>query len=163
MSERWVVNASPVILLARVGQEHLFNALADEVVLPRAVADEIEAGPNNDPARRAVTGGQFTLVDVPLSPEILAWDLGSGETAVLSYALAEPEWTAILDDAAARKCGRSFDLPVKGTLGVILLAKRRGLIPSAADVLRSLLRSGFYLDENIIREALCRTVGERWE
>ena len=68
-----------------------------------------------------------------------------------------------LDDAAARKCARSFDLRLKGTLAVIILAKQRGLIPSAADVLRSLLRTGFRLNERTIREALSRTVGERWE
>ena len=163
MPERWVLNASPIIVLARVEQEHLFGALTDEIVVPRAVAGEIEAGPVNDPARRVITGGQFTIVDVAPVPEILAWDLGDGETAVLSYALEEPGWTAILDDAAARKCGRSFDLPLKGTLAVVILAKQHGLIPSASEVLHSLLRNSFRLDERVIREALSRTVGEKWE
>jgi predicted nucleic acid-binding protein len=163
VSERWVLNASPIIVLARVGQEHLFDALADEVVVPRAVAKEIEAGPADDPARRSIAGGQFTIVDATPAPEVLAWDLGGGETAVLSCAMEESDWTVILDDAAARKCARSFDLPFKGTLAVVILARQRGLIPSAADVLRSLLGSGFHLDEDIIREVLARTVGERWE
>ena len=69
----------------------------------------------------------------------------------------------ILDDAAARKCARSFDLQLKGTLAVVILARQRELIPSAADVLRSLLRTGFHLDERIIRQALSRTVGEKWD
>ncbi|MBL7065831.1 MAG: DUF3368 domain-containing protein, partial [Anaerolineae bacterium] len=43
------------------------------------------------------------------------------------------------------------------------LAKQQGLIPSAADVLRSVLNIGFRLDENVVREALSRTVGEKWE
>lgn len=163
MGERWVLNASPLIVLACVGQEHLFEALADEVVVPRAVAEEIEAGPLDDPARRVIAGGQFTIVDTAPVLDVLAWDLGAGETAVLSYALEEPGWTAVLDDAAARKCARSFGLPLKGTLGVIILAKQRGLIPSAAEIVRSLLRSGFRLDENIIREALSRAVGETWD
>jgi len=163
VGERWVLNASPIIVLARVGQEALFGALADEVVVPRAVAEEIEAGPVDDPAHRAIAGGRFAMVDAAPRPEVLAWDLGVGETAVLSYALEESEWTAILDDAAARKCAQSFDLPFMGTLAVVVLAKRRGLIPSAAEVLRSLIRSGFHLDEGVVREALTRTVGERWE
>ena len=53
MPERWVLNASPIIVLARVGQEHLFDALTDEFVVPRAVAEEIEAGPVNDPVLKA--------------------------------------------------------------------------------------------------------------
>jgi len=104
VAERWVLNASPLIVLAHIGQEHLFQALADEVVILRAVVEEIEAGPAGDPARRVVAGGQFPVVDIAPSPEILTWDLGTGETVVLSFALAEPGWTVILDDATARKC-----------------------------------------------------------
>jgi len=163
VTERWVLNASPLIVLARVGQEHLFHILADEVVVPRAVAVEIEAGPADDPARQVIAGGYLAIVEAAPVPEILAWDLGAGETAVLSYALRKPGWTVVLDDAAARKCAQSFGLRLKGTLAVVILAKQRGLIPSATDVLRSLLDIGFRLDENIIREALSRTVGEKWE
>jgi len=162
VAERWVLNASPLIVLARVGQEHLFQALADEIAIPRAVTEEIEAGPPGDPARQAVAGGRFPVVDTEPSLEILAWDLGMGETAVLSLALAEPGWTVILDDAAARNCARSFGLSLKGTLAIVILAKQRGLVSSAADVLRSLLAIGFRLDEQVIREALSRTVGEMW-
>ncbi len=163
MSERWVLNASPIIALARVGQEHLFDALADQVAVPRSVVGEIQAGPTGDPGRQAVGSGRFTVVEATPVPEVVAWDLGIGETAVLSYALEESGWTVILDDAAARKCARSFGLSFKGTLAVVILAKRHGLIPSAAGVLRSLLKSGFHLDEGIIREALSRTVDEDWE
>jgi hypothetical protein len=102
VTERWVLNASPLIVLARVGQEHLFHTLADEVVVPRAVAVEIEAGPADDPARQFIAGGYFAIVEAVPVPEVLAWDLGAGETAVLSYALRKPEWTVILDDAAAQ-------------------------------------------------------------
>ncbi len=106
---------------------------------------------------------QFTTVNATPLSEVLAWDPRIGETAVLSYALEESRWTVVLDDAVARKCAKSFDLPFKGTLAVVVLAKQRGLIPSAAGVLRSLLRSGFHLDEGIIRTVLSRTVGERWD
>jgi hypothetical protein len=45
MAERWALNASPLIVLARVGLEHLPLSLADQVVVPRQVAEEIQAGP----------------------------------------------------------------------------------------------------------------------
>ena len=63
----------------------------------------------------------------------------------------------------ARKCARSFELQTKGTLAVVIMAKQRGLIPSATDVLRALLKAEFRLDEEVIREALLRTVGEVWK
>lgn len=163
MPERWVLNASPLIVLAKMGREDLLLALADEIVVPRAVATEIDAGPAEDRARQVLASGRFTIVDTPSpSAVILAWDLGTGETAVLSFALTRTGWTVILDDAAARKCARSLSLPVKGTFAIILLAKQRGLVPSAVDVLGALRATGFRLDDRIIHEVLRRTVGEDW-
>jgi predicted nucleic acid-binding protein len=89
----------------------------------------------------------------------LAWDLGAGETAVISYVAANPGWTAILDDGAARRCARAFDIPVKGTLAVVLLAKQRKLIPSARTLLGQLRNNGFRIEENLLIVAL-RTIGE---
>jgi len=164
VSEYWVLNASPLIVLARIGRENLLPALADQIVIPQAVAAEIQAGPVQDQARQALIAGQFTIVETPSpSPELLSWDLGRGETAVLSLAIAEPKWTAILDDAAARKCARSYSLAVKGTLAIVLLAKQRGLIPSAAQMIRALINVGFRLDDRLIRETLIHTVSETWE
>ena len=48
-------------------------------------------------------------------------------------------------------------------LGRIGYTHQRGLIDSAADVLRLLLKANFRLDEKVIRKALTRTVGERWD
>lgn len=163
MIERWVLNASPLIVLARVGLEDLPLSLAAQVVVPRPVAEEIEAGPPLDPARQALASGRLTVVDTPLPPpELLAWDLGYGETAVLSWAMAQNGWTAILDDAEARKCARAFSVPLKGTLALVLLAKQRGMIPSAAGVIQAMVNAGFHLDGPLIRDVLARTVGETW-
>ena len=41
MAERWVVNASPIIVLAKVGHAHLLSALVNEIVVPQIVVDEI--------------------------------------------------------------------------------------------------------------------------
>jgi predicted nucleic acid-binding protein len=162
MTERWVLNASPVIVLARSGYIDLLLKLPDQVVIPEAVKTEIQVGPANDPAQQALAGGKFPVVAAPIKSEVLTWDLGLGETAVLSYALSNPGWTAILDDRAARTCARSYSIPHKGTLAIIILAKQRGLIDSAANVMRSLQAAGLRLDDDIIRQVLRDTVGENW-
>jgi predicted nucleic acid-binding protein len=161
--ESWVLNASPVIALGRVGQVELLTRLPEQVVLPRAVYDELIRAPEDDPARRAVESGLFKIIKTPAPPaEILAWDLGRGETAVLSYTLAHHQWISVLDDGAARRCARSLSLIVKGTLAVVILAKQYGLIESAAQVLYDLRGAGFRLDDSILRDVLSRTVGETW-
>lgn len=160
MTERWVIDSSPLIVLADAGQEGLIRHLADEAVIPRAVADEILAGPHDDRARLQIASREWSIVPAPRAPDdLLTWDLGAGENSVISYAFANPGWTAILDDGAARRCAQTFSIPIKGTLGIILLAKRRGLIDSATSVLHVMRRRGFRLDERLIEAAL-KQLGE---
>ncbi len=158
----WIVNASPIICLARAGLLDLLRQLPEKADVPQAVIDEILAGPPGDPARQAIVENRFPVIETVNLPEILAWDLGKGETAVLSYALSHPGTTAILDDRAARKCAKSFAIPCKGTLAAIILSKQRGLIPSAADALRALQAAGLRLDDAVIRAALQQSSGEGW-
>lgn len=137
--------------------------LPEQAALPQAVAEEISAAAEDDPARQALQRGLFKIVKTPPIPDtILAWDLGKGESAVLAYALAHWGSIAILDDAAARRCARSLSVPVTGTLTVVILAKQFGLIESAAQVLTALRGADFRLEDDLIRDVLSRTVGEKW-
>lgn len=163
MSDLWVVNASPLIVLGKISKLDLLNQLPKDIVVPSAVADEIKAGPENDAARLAIEAGMFRLVETQEpTPELAAWDLGSGETAVISYTLENPDWTAILDDGAARKCAITFGIHLKGTLAIVLLAKKRGLIPFANQLLHTMQEVGLRLDDKTIRAVLKETVGEDW-
>lgn len=86
MSDVWVANASPVIVLAKCGYLELLTNLSREVVLPQVVIDEIVAGPPTDPARQLIEGGWGTRAIVQLvAPELLEC-LGPGETSVLALA-----------------------------------------------------------------------------
>jgi predicted nucleic acid-binding protein len=80
---------------------------------------------------------------------------------VLALARERVPATAILDDAVARACAKAFGVPILGTLGVVLRAKKRGLVPQAADVLRAMRAAGLHLDDRVIRLALGR-IGETW-
>jgi predicted nucleic acid-binding protein len=162
MTERWVLNASPLICLSRAGFHHLLISLPEQVILPEAVASEVNAGPEGDPARRVLAHGELRVVPVPALPEVLAWDLGAGETAVLSFAISNPDWHAIIDDRAARKCARTLGIAHKGTLAVVLMAKKQGLVESAAVVLRSIQSAGLQLDDHLVRQALKEFVDENW-
>ena len=163
MNEVWVVNASPVIVLAKVGHLQLLKELPGELLLPVPVAMEIQSGPGSDAARQALDGGWGVRVTAGRIPsELVAWGLGPGETAVLGVALERAHCTAVLDDGSARACARAFAIPLIGTLGVVLRARQRGVIPSAGDLLRALRAAGLYLDDETIRSAL-RRVGEEWK
>ena len=54
MAENWILNASPLIVLARIGLADLIRKQAEQVVVPHAVATEIEAGPTRSSIKKMV-------------------------------------------------------------------------------------------------------------
>ncbi|MBM3851587.1 MAG: DUF3368 domain-containing protein [Verrucomicrobia bacterium] len=159
--DKWVVNASPLICLGKLGHLDWLERLAAEIVIPSAVAREIGTGPPEDAARgwlQAAGTPHVRAID-RIDSEIAAWDLGAGESAVLTWARHHPDFTAILDDRAARRCADVFDVAVCGTVGVLMRAKRGKLTPNLASVLDAAAKAGLYLSPAVRREAL-RLVGE---
>ncbi|MEM1118771.1 MAG: DUF3368 domain-containing protein [Bacteroidota bacterium] len=148
---RWVFDTSPLIALGRAGLLDLPDRLGVQAVVPEAVAAEVAAGDAGDPARlwvEAARGSPFPAVTV--APVVAAWDLGPGESAALSYALARPGVAAVLDDRPARACARGLGVGVIGTLGVLALAKREGLVPVLRPVIERLIASGYHLGAGLV-------------
>jgi predicted nucleic acid-binding protein len=162
LSDLWVVNASPIITLAKAGYLHLLDQLAS-ILVPEAVVSEISAGPDFDPARKALADGWGTRsVPREIPESVLEWGLGAGESAVLALSLEDRRRSAVLDDAAARRCARTLGVPILGTLAVVLRAKQAGLISSASQVAAALVQAGLRLDDKTLREALERGAAEPW-
>lgn len=160
MTETWIVNASPLIVLAKIGRLDLLKQLAVAILIPSAVRMEVLAGPPDDPARRALEANWGCELCVGSPPaEILEWGLGAGETEVIAAALERGSIRVVLDDAQARACARTLGLPVIGTLGVVLRAKVQSLIPLATPVLADLQMAGLRVDPAVLAEAL-KSVGE---
>ena len=161
MAERPAVNASPLIFLSRASLLDLLQLASPEVVVPEVVALEIQRRGADDPTARALTDTAWLVVTQtpPVPPHIQAWGLGLGESSVLAWAHAYPGTEAIIDDLAARRCAAAFNIPVRGTLGLVLLAKQRGRIPAARPVLVQLRHGGMYLSDHVMNQALA-LVGE---
>ena len=88
---------------------------------------------------------------VNVAEEVLVWNLGDGETDVLSLAFANKSThTALVDDRAARRCAATLNIKTLGTGGILVLAKKRGLIDSVGEALKKLQDVGLYITVEII-------------
>lgn len=147
-----VVNASPLILLCNSELEFILPKLFSEIVIPEAVWQEIINGSHEDKASQKLP--LLTWLNrksISPRPEITGWDLGIGETGVLSFALAYRNYTAVLDDRLAKKCAVSLSIPALGTGAILLLAKEANLIESVEQALRRLKNAGLWISEPIIQ------------
>jgi predicted nucleic acid-binding protein len=151
-----VVNASPLILFARAGCFDLLQTAGKTVIVPESVRSEIYRRGPRDMTVQAMDRVQWVRPEadphIPIS--IQSWDLGPGESAVLAYALEHPDAEAVIDDLIARRCAAALNIPVHGTLSLILLAKQRKIIAQARPALERMVQAGMYLSPRLLNEAL---------
>ncbi|NEP37507.1 DUF3368 domain-containing protein [Moorena sp. SIO3B2] len=161
MAELPAINTSPLIFLTKGSCLDLLQIISPSIIVPQAVATEIQAYGETDVTAVALKNTDWLVVrDTPTIPTVIqSWDLGPGESAVLTLGYAKPGTEVILDDLAARRCATALGIPVRGTLGIVLTAKQRGVIPAARPVLEQLRLCGMYLSDRVMNQALA-LVGE---
>ena len=159
--EHPAVNASPLIFLAKAGLIDLLQLVSERIIVPAPVAAELKRRGPTDPTVRVLNETEWLTVTEtpPMAPVISSWDLGAGESSVLAWCYAHSGSVAIVDDLTARRCAAALGIPVRGTLGLVLLAKRHGRVPLARPIIEVLVESGMYLSRPVIDKALA-LVGE---
>jgi predicted nucleic acid-binding protein len=161
MKGKIVINASPppIILLHKVDLESVLPALFSSIIVPNGVMEEISVHEEDEVAHRIRSQRAFTICGVTLEPLVQAWDLGRGETDVISFAYHHPAHIPVLDDSAAKACCRSFGLKALGTGTILILAKQNGLLRSVRDALLMLRDRGMWISESVV-DLLSRRAGE---
>jgi len=84
--------------------------------------------------------------------------IDDGEAEAIALA-TERQHRIVLDDRRARDLARRMGLKIIGTVGILIRAKRVGLLTWINPVLNELIEKGFRLSEGLKREAL-RLAGE---
>jgi predicted nucleic acid-binding protein len=156
-----IADASPLILLAKAGLLELLRLAGDPALVPSAVLQEIQAGDLTDPARLACAHTSWLKVVDPLTipVQLAGFGLDPGEEAVLALAYANPGAEAVIDDQAARRCAKAMKIPFRGCVGLVIAARRVGMIPAARPVLEHLRSVGLRLTTRTMNNALA-LVGE---
>jgi predicted nucleic acid-binding protein len=148
-----VADASALIALDQIGQLWLLKKVFGQVVIPSAVAREVERG------QQLAAWVQVRMLRGPLDERVAAASLDRGESEAISLALEAKATHLILDDLPARRLATGLGIPVVGTAGVVYLAKARGLVPAMRPVLDALRAKGFRLRQDVY-EQLLENAGE---
>jgi len=155
-SDKLVVNASPIISLAKIGCADFLPGLFDQLVIPEGVFEEITAHKEYDRAIEWLKAQDYhaTVRRIEVPAIISEWNLGKGESQVIAFAFQNKDFTAAMDDKAAKKCAEVFNISISGTIAIIIKARKRGLTQKVAPLLLALRSNGFRVSDNIITAAL---------
>jgi len=156
-----VSNSSPLIHLSLIGRISLLQRFS-EVVIPPAVWQEVvEQGgdrPGVTEIREARESGWLRVVE-PSNRDLvrlLKQELHPGEAESIVLAIEVRPDVLLLDEAEARRVAGLYDLPVTGIIGLLIQAKREGLVASLAEEMDRLREQGSFR----IHDALYRRVLE---
>lgn len=158
-----VSNTTPLSNLLRLRQLRLLGALWGRVTIPAAVARELDQGAAVFGDWRIAAGSEaIEVVSIQPDPLIRQFllDLHEGEAEALALAIRRGATLLLVDDMDARRTAGHHQIAVTGTLGVLLLAKRRGLIESVTPYLDRLRQEvHFWFSEQLYQD-LRKLAGE---
>lgn len=149
-----VADSGPLIALGRLDALHLLPALFSEIQVTATVLAECAERQEFVDAQRieqAVQAGW--LKPCSYNFEGPGGRLDPGEASAIARAL-EIDAGLLLDDRAAVVYARALGLKVIGTLGLLILAKRGGLIEQVAPLIVQLQAGGHYLGPSAVQAAL---------
>lgn len=159
---RWVVDTSPLIFLAHLDRLDLLRRSADEILVPPAVLRELQAKPESSISRIDAARRTWLRLEAPKGKNflrVLRLELDEGEAEAIALAYEQSADRTVIDDLAGRRFARRLELPIVGTLGLLLAARLRGDIDSIKNEIDALREAGFYASESLVNEVL-RAAGE---
>ncbi|WP_020539041.1 DUF3368 domain-containing protein [Lewinella cohaerens] len=146
-----ISDASCLIALEDIGELRILRGLFSQIVVTDIVREEIQAElPSWIKVSKDYEAREL---------EILKLELDMGEASAIALALKNPGSRIILDERKGRKVAKRLGLKVIGTLGLIVRAKQKGIIPSGKEVLSKLENHGFWLSERM-KKNLLEKLGE---
>lgn len=153
-----VSDTSPIMNLAAIGRLDLLSGLFDRVIVPEAVAKELLAAGEDAPG--AVRPEQFQWVQVRHVSdctllESLFLDLDEGEAQAIALATELNCNLLLMDERRGRMIAERLGITPLGLLGILVLAKRRGIIDLVRPILDKLITTaGFWLGAELYDQVL---------
>jgi len=153
-----VSNTTPISNLLHVDKIFLLAELFDTVYIPEAVANEVNVAFSDCREwRESIEGGRVIIQ--PVLNTILAKQmvplLHQGEAEAICLALEMKAKLCLIDDKDGRIIAQSNNLPITGTLGILLKAKKTGLISSVKPLIDALrTEHNFWIRDDMYQKVL---------
>ncbi len=151
-----ISDTSPLTALLLADQAELLRALFTRVVIPPAVQRELLCAHSELPPWIEVISPRH----IPSS--ITDGGLDAGETEAIALALELHPDTLLIDERLGRRLALKHGLPVTGLLGLLVLAKRQGLVPKVLPLIHQLQAKGNCWFGQTLLMDVCAAVGEEW-
>ena len=156
-----IADSGPLLGLALVDGVDFLQRLYKAVLVPQAVVDEITSQGEYRPASDLFERSNWIhifKVKLP-EPELMPVFLGRGEVEVIRLGIEHADSLLLIDDYRARRTAEALGLQCIGAAGVLVRAKKMGLVALVRPLLLTMRQKGYYISESIV-QAACRHANE---
>ena len=151
-----VSDSSVLIALSRIGHLGLLKSLYSKIMIPQAVYDEVVQAEEERPGSAEVLAADWIEVQQVtdrVAVTLLREQLDRGESEAIVLAIEAEAQALLIDEARGRRIAQAKGLAHIGTVGIVVLAKRQGLVDSATALLDELMAVGFRMDSRLYERA----------
>ena len=149
-----VADAGPLIGMARTGHLSLLQQLYNSILIPPRVFEELKISSGKPGAKvvsEALNAGWIEIADLKRASDsaILRLLIDAGEAESIQLALEQNAGLLIIDDRKGRKIAKSHGIQIIGTGGILISAKKAGLLGKVAPILNELAGVGYRLSPEL--------------
>jgi len=141
-----IVDTSCLIILSKIKELYLLKLLYGEVLITGTIAKEFDEPLPN----------WIIICPIKFNEKEFLFEkrIDKGEASAIILALEKTNSTIIIDDFKGRALAKELGIKVTGTMGIIISAKNKKLIPSIKPILEKIKETNFYISKELENEAL---------
>lgn len=146
MNKIIISDTSCLIALSNIGQLSILKDLFKEIIITEEVKDEFGD-------ELPIWIKTQTAKDIGRKKDLEAI-LDKGEASSIALSLEIENSLLIIDESKGRKIANSLNLQIIGTIGVLILANKKGLIKDLISVILKLVNKGFRLSDSLVSKII---------
>ncbi|MFN7119829.1 MAG: DUF3368 domain-containing protein [Saprospiraceae bacterium] len=152
-----ISDTTPLSNLLQIGRLDLLHSLYQEVIVPDAVFEELQALSTFQISIQPIQDADWLTIrtpqDIKLVNKLLA-ELDLGEAQAIALALETNADYLLIDEKDGRLVAEDYHIPIVGTLGILLSAKQAKLINSIKSEMNALRQIGFWVSDRLYDKML---------
>lgn len=156
-----VSDSTPLITLMKAETLYILQRLFGEVLIPETVFHELTSNESYKDEAELINRSDYIKVVTVKNADFVsilqrATGLDRGEAEAIFYADENKADIILMDEEAGRKVAQNMNLPVSGSMGVLIQACKKGIlsVPETEEALTKIEKSGRYISKSLLESVL---------
>ncbi len=154
-----ISDTTPISNFIQIDKLYLLKDIYEKIIIPQEVYNELMELEEFGFSMSFLIESDWISIETPQNTNLiqnLSRDLDLGEVQAIVLAIEKTNSFLLIDEKQGRSEAERLNIPIIGTLGVLLIAKERGMITEIEPSLEKLREIGFWISDNLYNYVLRR-------